>query len=228
MSIFSRLSDIVNSNLNALLDKAEDPEKMVRLIIQEMEETLVEVRTSSARTIAEKKELLRRHEQLAVEAEEWERKAEVALRKGREDLAKGALLEKSKVVDLRSAAESELQVVEDQLLRLGTDIEALQQKLQDARNRQRSMVLRGKNAQARLGARKQLHSNQVDDAMQRFERYERRIDNLESQVEVYDLGKSSVADEIRALEADEAVDAELESLKARLRSGSSEGRQDQE
>jgi phage shock protein A len=226
MSIFSRLSDIVNSNLNALLDKAEDPEKMVRLIIQEMEETLVEVRTSSARTIAEKKELLRRQDQLATEAGEWERKAEVALRKGREDLAKGALLEKSKVADLQLAVESELQVVEDQLLRLGTDIEALQQKLQDARNRQRSMVLRGKNAQARLGARRQLHSNQVDDAMQRFERYERRIDNLESQVEVYDLGKASVADEIRALEDDEAVDAELARLKARLAADEGGSRQE--
>ena len=113
MSIFSRMTDIINSNLNALLDKAEDPEKMVRLIIQEMEETLVEVRTTSARTIADKKELVRRRDWLKEEAGEWERKAEVAIRKGRDDLARAALVERNKASESAESATRELQLLEE-------------------------------------------------------------------------------------------------------------------
>lgn len=220
MSIFSRLTDIVNSNLNALLDKAEDPEKMVRLIIQEMEETLVEVRTTSARAIADKKELIRRRDWYAEEAEEWERKAELAVRKKREDLARAALVEKTKALEARDALETESGMLEQTLVKLNDDISALQAKIKDAKARQSAIIMRGKAAQSRLGVRRHLHDVAVDDAMQRFEQYERKMDDLEGQVEAYDLGQRSLADEIDDLAGSEHIDQELDRLKARVeRSG---------
>jgi phage shock protein A len=165
MSIFSRMTDIINSNINSLLDKAEDPEKMVRLIIQEMEEALVEVRSTSARAIADRKELLRRCEWHESEAREWERKAEVAVRKGRDDLAKGALAERNKSRDANATISSELTMLDDTLSKLGSDVVALQAKIKDAKARQNAIILRGKAAQTRLGVRRQLSEHNVDDAM---------------------------------------------------------------
>ncbi len=217
MGIFSRLSDIVNSNINAILDRAEDPEKMVRLIIQEMEETLVEVRTTSARAIADKKELERRQQWLNKEVAEWQRKAEVAVEKGREDLARAALIEKNKVEGVAESVSAELAQVEESLGSLSGDIAALQQKIKDAKARQKSIIMRGKTAQSRLGVRRHLSDSSIDDAMLRFEEYERKMDDLEGQVESYDLGQRTLADEIAELEVDESVDRELEALKARIR-----------
>ena len=143
MSVFSRLSDIINSNINSLLDKAEDPEKMVRLIIQEMEETLVEVRTASARAIADRKELQRRSAYFEAEAGEWERKAELAVAKGRDDLARGALMERAKAEETAVTVRSDLSVLDETLAKLSDDIAALQQKIKDAKARQNAIVLRG-------------------------------------------------------------------------------------
>jgi len=216
MSIFSRMSDIINANLNALLDKAEDPEKMVRLIIQEMEETLVEVRTTSARTIADKKELVRRRDWLSQESAEWERKAEVAVRKGREDLARAALVEKNKAAESVDAVDHEMVWLDETLAKLSDDTAALQAKIKDAKSRQHPIILRGKAAKSRLGVRRQLHETNIDDAIHRFEHYERKMDDLEGQVEAYDLGRRTLSDEIEELEGDEEIDAELASLKARI------------
>jgi len=216
MSIFSRMSDIINANLNALLDKAEDPEKMVRLIIQEMEETLVEVRTTSARTIADKKELVRRRDWLSQESAEWERKAEVAVRKGREDLARAALVEKNKAAESVDAVDHEMVWLDETLAKLSDDTAALQAKIKDAKARQHAIILRGKAAKSRLGVRRQLHETNIDDAIHRFEHYERKMDDLEGQVEAYDLGRRTLSDEIDELEGDEEIDAELASLKARI------------
>ena len=149
MGIFSRLTDIINSNINALLDKAEDPEKMVRLIIQEMEETLVEVRTQSAKLIADKKELGRRGERLTREADDWETKAETALANSREDLARAALKEKTRALETAELIANDLGVVEENLLKLGSDITALQQKLGDAKSRQKALIVRSKAAEVR-------------------------------------------------------------------------------
>ncbi len=217
MSVFSRMSDIVNSNINALLDKAEDPAKMVRLIIQEMEETLVEVRSTSARAIADRKELTRRHDHLCHEASEWERKAELAVAKDRDDLARAALVEKSKADEVAAAVEAELGALEETLTKLNEDIGALQQKIKDAKARQNAILLRGEAAKVRLGVRRQLSDHNIDDAMSRFELYERKMDDLEGQIESYDMGKRTLSDEIEQLETDEAVDEELEKLKARIR-----------
>ena len=216
MSVFSRMTDIVNSNINALLDKAEDPEKMVRLIIGEMEETLVEVRSISARAIADKKELNRRHEQLREEAAEWERKAELAVSKDRDDLARAALVEKSKADEIAHAVASDLELLDGTLAKLNGDIGALQMKIKDAKTRQSAIVMRGQAAKVRLGVRRQLSDHNIDDAMFRFEQYERKMDELEGQVESYDLGKRTLTNEIEQLQVDEAVDEELQRLKARI------------
>ncbi len=218
MSIFSRMSDIINSNLNALLDKAEDPEKMVRLIIQEMEETLVEVRSTSARAIADRKDLERRQESLTAEAREWERKAEVAIAKGRDDLAKGALGERNRSSDAAVALDRELGLLQDTLSKLNEDVGLLQAKIKDAKVRQNAIILRGKAAQTRLGVRRQLSDHNINDAMHRFEMYERKMDDLEGQIESYDMGKKTLADEIADLEVDDSLDVELAALKARLSS----------
>jgi phage shock protein A len=223
MSIFSRLSDIINSNLTAILDKAEDPEKMVRLIIQEMEETLVEVRTTSAKAIADRKELLRRQDWLRREAEEWERRAEVALRKEREDLARAALVERTRIAEEVEAIDDEVVALDESVERLSEDIGKLQAKIKDARARQKSLVVRTRTAQTQIGVRRKLSSASIDDAMGRFEQYERRMDDLEGQVESYDLGHKTLVEEIDELESGDRVDAELAALKARL-SGSAQGK----
>ena len=218
MGIFSRMSDIINANVNALLDKAEDPEKMVRLMIQEMEETLVEVRTQSARLIADKKEVARQQARLQSEAAEWGRKAELALSKGREDLAREALREQIEAADQADLLEAELDQIAQSIDGLTGDVEALQQKLLDAKTRRKALILKSETAQSRKGVRRQLHDVNLDEAMSKFDVFERRIDELEGELEAYDIGKRSLADEIEALEADEEIDAALAALRAKVAS----------
>lgn len=206
MGIFSRFADIINSNISALLDKAEDPEKMVRLIIQEMEDTLVEVRSTSAKVLAEKKEIIRRIAKVQEQVQDWQDKAELALSKDREDLAKAALLEKQKASELASTLEQELVVVEEQIARLKEEVNLLQEKLADAKARQKTIIMRKQTASSRLEVKRQLDSSKIDNAMSRFEQYERRVEGLESQVEAYDLGnQKTLNDEFAALEAEDAV-----------------------
>ncbi len=219
MGIFSRFSDIINSNINAILDKAEDPEKMVRLIIQEMEETLVEVRTQSAKLIADKKELARRSDRLQKEADEWERKAEIALSKEREDLARAALKEKTEALEAVGQMSEDAEQIDHNLQKLSGDIAQLQQKISDAKQRQKALVVRGKTAQSRMGVKRTLNDVNIDDALSRFESYERRIDDMEGELEAYDLGQKTLSDEIAELENDEKVDEELAKLKARVKGG---------
>lgn len=217
MGIFSRFADIVNANLNALLDKAEDPEKLIRLIIQEMEDTLVEVRTTSARTIAEKKDLQRKIDWLKKQADEWQGRAELALSKSREDLAKSALVEKNSAMEASRELQVQMQAVENTLEKLSTEIGQLQDKLADAKARQNALMLRHKTASSRLKVKRSLSDNQAEDALTRFERFERKLDNLEAEVDSYDLGrKKTLADEIQDLETGEKIDAELARLKARM------------
>ena len=219
MTIFSRMTDIVNSNLNALLDKAEDPEKMVRLIIKEMEDALVEVRSTAARAIADRKALERRREWFAGEVEEWQRKAEVAVEKGRDDLAKRALAERNKSREGADALQRELGLLGETLEKLNEDVGALQAKLKDAKARQNALVVRSQAAQTRLGVRRRLDHHNVDEALQRFESYERKMDDLEGQIESYDMGQKTLADEIADLEKDERVEDQLQALKAGMASG---------
>lgn len=226
MGIFSRFSDIVNSNINAILDKAEDPEKIVRLMIQEMEDTLVEVRSAAARSIADKKSLNRKLEALERDTAEWESKAELALSKGREDLAKAALVEKNDAEQAVIAIRDEYQAVDSGLGKLNEDISRLEAKLKDAKLRQQSLLARHETANKRLAARKLTHTYKVDDALVRFEQYQKRMEEVESKVEAYDLGLPKDLDrEFASLEAEERIHDDFERLKARVaaRSGSSHG-----
>ncbi len=216
MGIFSRFSDIINSNINALLDKAEDPEKMVRLIIQEMEDTLVEVRSTSAKTIAEKKELQRVVSRLQDEVNEWQGKAELALSKEREDLARSALIERQKASDQAQAVAKDMEVLDQHIAKLQDETAQLQEKLADAKNRQKAILMRQKTVASRLEVKKTLDSSRMQDAMYKFERYEAKIDNLEAQVEAYDLGKKTLRDEFAELAAQDKIDSELAALKAKM------------
>ena len=200
MGIFSRFSDIVNSNINSLLDKAEDPQKMVRLIIQEMEDTLVEVRSTSARLIAEKKDVQRQQQRVEHEVLDWENKAELALSKEREDLAKQALIEKQKAQQAVDSLQQELERVDESLSKLNDEISQLQEKLADAKARQKTIMMREKTASSRLQVRKQVDSGKVDEAMMKFDRYEAKIDDIEAQVDAYDMGKRTLRDEFAELE----------------------------
>ena len=217
MGIFTRFSDIVNSNINAILDKAEDPEKIVRLMIQEMEDTLVEVRSAAARSIADKKDLNRKLEILDREQIEWDAKAELALRKRREDLAKAALVEKSRAVAATDLLKADYTVIDEGLAKLNNDISRLEKKLLDAKARQKSLLARHKTANSRLAVRKKIHDYKIDDAMVRFEQYTRRIDDVEGRIEAYDLGLPKDLNlEFAGLEAEESVAKELADLKRRV------------
>ncbi len=217
MGIFTRFSDIVNSNINAILDKAEDPEKIVRLMIQEMEDTLVEVRSAAARSIADKKDLNRKLETLERDTREWDEKAELAMRKAREDLARAALIEKSRVSAAADAIKSDYESIDEGLAKLNEDIARLEAKLDDAKSRQKALLARHKTANSRLAARKKIYDYKIDDAMVRFEQYTRRIDDVEGRVEAYDLGlPKDLRHEFAGLEAEESVQQEFDELKRRV------------
>lgn len=217
MSIFSRLTDIVQSNINALLDRAEEPEKMIRLIIQEMEDTLVEVRSSTVKIIAEKKEIERRAADFRREAEEWESKAEIALLRDREDLAKGALLAKTRAAEQADALAAQLAQVEESLAKANDDIARLQAKLADAKTREQAYAARQQTAVNRVKVREKLHDQRINDALSRFEQVERSLDEAEGRAEVYDVGrKKTLAEEIAELETAHKLDEDLAALKARV------------
>jgi phage shock protein A len=216
MGIFSRLSDIVNSNINSLLDKAEDPEKMIRMVIQEMEETLVEVRSTTAKIIADKKELARRNEKLARQSQDWQAKAELALSKQREDLAKAALIEKAQVNEVIELVKEDVKKLDESLDKLSREIEQLQVKLNDARARQKAMLMRHSATQSRHQVNSKLYSTNIDQAMNRFEHFERKIETMESEIEATVIGKKGIAAEFEALEKEGKIEQELAALKAKL------------
>lgn len=219
MGIFSRMTDIINSNLTALLDKAEDPKKMIRMMIQEMEETLVEVRSSSARVIADRKTTGRRLERMRQEAKEWESKAMLAIEKGREDLARAALAEKQQVEGEIEQVDQELESLDEHLEHLNEEVGQLQTKLNDAKAKQKTMLLRQSSVESRLRVKRQHHKEALDDAFDKFERFERRMDNLEGQLEAMDIGmevKTDLKSQIDALANNDTINDELARLKEKM------------
>ncbi|MEZ5920422.1 MAG: phage shock protein PspA [Parvularculaceae bacterium] len=217
MGVFSRLSDIVNSNLNSMLDKAEDPEKIVRLIIQEMEDTLVEVRSRAARAIADKKEVERKKKEFELRANEWESKAELAIAKGRDDLAKGAIAARRKALEMVELFDKEYAAIDESLGKANDDLEKLQSKLKEAKAKQRSLEIRRSTAEGSVRINRAVYDGRIDEAMARYERYERRIDELEAEAESYAMGRpKSLEQEFRELEAEDDVNAEFEALKQRV------------
>jgi phage shock protein A len=217
MSVFSRFTDIINANINSLLEKAEDPEKIIRLMIQEMEDTLVEIRSSAAKCIADRKEQRRYAEFLEREQQGWTRRAELAIRQNREDLARAALAEKQALADEAEHIAHETKLLDEQLEKFNSDISQLQTKLTDAKTRQRSIVIRHKTATSQLAARKHIHDDKIDEMLFRFENAERRIDQVEAQGEALNMGRrKSLADEIAGLENDDRVEEALADLKAKV------------
>jgi phage shock protein A len=218
MGIFSRTRDIIAANVTDLLDKAEDPAKMIRMIILEMEETLVEVRASAARTIADQKEMRRHIARLNQLQESWTEKAQLALSKDREDLAKAALTERQKAADMAGQLDQEIEVLDDALRASEEDIAKLQAKLREARARQNSLITRMESAQNRLRVREAYAGEKVNDAFARFDMLERRVDMAEGRADAMGLGGAprTLEEEIAELQASDKVDADLAALKASM------------
>lgn len=222
MGIFSRTLDIMAANFTDMLDKAEDPAKMIRMIILEMEETLVEVRASAARTIADQKEMQRHTGKLDRLQADWAEKAQLALSKDREDLARAALVEKRKAGDMAEQLKAEIAVLDDSLRAYEADIEKLQNRLREARSRQTQIAARLESAENRVKLRTLLTNERVDEALARFDQMERRVDDAEGRAAALALAQGSVtptlADEISALAVGDKVDEELEEMKRALQS----------
>jgi phage shock protein A len=225
MGIFSRTRDIIAANVTDLLDRAEDPAKMIRMIILEMEETLVEVRASAARTIADQKEMRRHIAKLQGLQDSWTEKAQLALSKDREDLAKAALVEKQKAVDMAEQLSHEIEVLDESLRASEEDIAKLQAKLREARARQNSLVTRMESAQNRLRLREAYAGEKVNDAFARFDMLERRVDMAEGRADAMGLGAQpkTLEEEIAELKTSDKVDAELAALKASMNAGANRG-----
>ncbi|MDO6568191.1 phage shock protein PspA [Alteromonas sp. 1_MG-2023] len=218
MGMFSRINDIVQANLNAMLDKAEDPEKIIRLIIQEMEETLVEVRTDAARYLANQKTLARHMASAEKDINGWQNKAQLAMNNDREGLAKAALVEKQKYVAKLNELKQQHGQLAETIEKIQIDTSRLNSKLSEAKQKQKSLVSRKQTLETRLKVKSVDSSTKIDDAMSRFEHYEQRIDSLEAQVDAYNLtkhsdGATSLAAEFEALETDEIIENELAALK---------------
>ncbi|MCJ7422264.1 phage shock protein PspA [Sphingomicrobium astaxanthinifaciens] len=218
MAIFSRVRDIFAANMTELLDRAEDPARMIRMIILEMEETLVEVRASAARSIADGKEMRRALARLDELQDSWTEKAELALSKEREDLAKQALIERQKAADMAQGLRAEIEQIDETLKAYEADIAKLQAKLREARARQNAIATRLESAMSRAKARELLNGNRTQDAFARFESLERRADLAEGQADALGMtGPKSLEEEIADLKAADKVDEELEAMKAALR-----------
>ncbi len=229
MGIFSRTRDIIAANFNDMLDQADDPAKMIRMIILEMEETLVEVRASAARTIADQKEMHRHTVKLDKLQADWGEKAQLALSKDREDLARAALVEKKKASDMSDQLKQEIAVLDDALRAYEQDIQKLQNRLREARSRQTAIAARLESAENRVKLRSLMTNERVDDALGRFDQLERRVDYAEGRADALSIadgsdGKPNLSDEIAALAGADKVDEELEEMKRAL--GKSSGGED--
>lgn len=219
MGIFSRTRDIIAANFNDMLDQADDPQKMIRMIILEMEETLVEVRASAARTIADQKEMHRHTVKLDKLQADWAEKAQLALSKDREDLARAALVEKKKASDMSDQLKQEIAVLDDALRAYEQDIQKLQNRLREARSRQTAIAARLESAENRVKLRSLMTNERVDDALSRFDQLERRVDYAEGRADALGIESKdapSLSDEIAALAGSDKVDEELEAMKKAL------------
>ena len=226
MSILNRFSAIVNSNVNSMLDQAEDPRKMVSFITREMEQTLVAIRTESTRFLAARKQLIHKHDQLMAESDQWQQRAELAIEKARDDLAKTALKEKHFYQEAINQCEVEIKHIDGVVAKLSSDANQLTEKLKFTKARQKVLVLRGHSVKSRMKVRRQLHDTSCDDALNRFEAFERKIDELEGEAESWELGARvhngssdpSLEGQLEALAADDKLDSELKKLKQRIQS----------
>ena len=216
MGIFTRVRDIINSNISSMLDKAEDPEKLVKLMIREMEDTLVEIKANCASAMAAKKKIQREMETVLEHAKSWGAKAQLAVDKGREDLAREALVEKRRFVDRAESLEDELEQTKTLVTQYQDDIMQLEDKLAAAREKKRVLANRHRFAQDRKRAQGGIRKFDTSDAMARFDQFEQRIDRMEAEADLVNYGrKPSLKEEFEALETDEEIEQELAALKAK-------------
>jgi phage shock protein A len=214
MGIFTRVRDIISSNINSMLDKAEHPEKLVRMMIQEMEDTLVEIKANCAGAMATRKNIQRQLDVVRERARQWDEKAQLALNKGREDLTREALFEKRRYTERTGSYESEMTQAETLIEQYQTDIVELEKKLAAAREKQRILVQRHIHATTKQRAQNDIRKLDTSDAFLRFEKFESRIDRMEADAELVNMGrKSTLEDEISRLAEDEGIEQELRQMK---------------
>ena len=216
MGIFTRVRDIISSNINSMLDKAEDPEKLVRLMIQEMEDTLVEIKANCAGAMASRKNLQRQLDTLKERAAQWEAKAELAVSKGREDLAREALFEKRRYFERAEGLEAELTQCEALIEHYQQDIVQLEKKMATAREKQRVLVQRHIHAKTKKRAQTEIRKFDSSDAFLRFEKFENRIERMEAEADLVNYGRKPTLDEqISRLDTDDEIEAELKDIKGK-------------
>lgn len=218
MGLFTRMSDIVQSNINALLDKAEDPEKMIKHLILEMQDTLVEVRSVAATVLADKKQIERRIHKLEIESTNWQNKAQIALQKDREDLARAALGEKQRVAQALDGLYEQLNEVNEAIGKLQSDSSQLNDKLLEAKAKQKTLMIKQRTQSTRLKLRSSDAYSKVDTAIVKFDQYERRIDDLEAQVDAFDLVSEtkSLDAQLAELEANDEIEKQLTELRKKV------------
>ena len=216
MGAFTRFRDIINSNMNAMLDRAEDPEKMIRFMIQEMEDTLVEIKASCAGAIAHRKKVERQLEEARARADMWNGKAELSVSKGREDLAREALLEKRRWRDKADSLEDEAKQSQDLNKQYRQDITQLEEKLNTARDKQRILLQRHIHAEKKRRAQEEIRRVEDSEAWIRFEQFENRVERMEAEADLVNAHRqTSIEDEFSKLERDDEIEKELEELKAK-------------
>jgi len=214
MGIFTRVRDIISSNLNTMLEKAEDPEKLIKLMIREMEDTLIEVKASCAGAMATKKKIQRELDEIGERAQLWGEKAQLAVDKGRDDLAREASIERKRYQERTEALQKEKDQCDHLVAQYQDDIKQLEDKLASAREKQRILVQRHVRAQRKMATERDIRRLDTSDAMARFDTFEERIERMESDAELVNFGrKPTLEDEFRKLEGDEDIDKELEDLK---------------
>jgi len=215
MSIFTRFTDIVSSNMNAMLDRAEDPEKMIKLMIREMEDTLIELKSACAGVIAGRKKLQRRQEDISERVDLWGQRAELAVNKGRDDLAREALVEKRRFSELAESLDYEISEHNGLIEQYQGDISELDMKLSSAKEKKRILIQRHKKAGNKKRAQEDIRRMDSADTMARFEHLESRIDRMEAEADMVNYGKTpSVDDQFDGLAADEDIEKELANMKA--------------
>ncbi len=215
MGIFTRFRDIVSSNINAMLDKAEDPEKLIRLMIREMEDTLIELKASCAEVMANRKKTERQLDNAQSREEGWGKKAELAVVKGRDDLAREALLEKRRLRERADALERELTESSALVAQYQDDIRQLEDKLGSAREKQRMLVQRHIHANKKKRAQEEIRRVEGTEAVIKFEELENRIERMEAEADLVNYGrKPGLEAEFDDLVVDEEIERELANLKS--------------
>ena len=216
MALIDRIEDLIKSEINAFLDKAEDPQKMTAQIESELQDALAECRSTAAQIIAEQKGLSRQNDDFVKGIERWQQQAELAVSKGRDDLAKSALIEKQKLVDAQEENQKQAAQLEDALQKLNEDAARLSNKITEVKAKQQQFFRAQNSAVARLKVRSTLNSEEVQNVCARFSQLEQKVERIEAQVESYDIGKNDVYQEFKQMEQDEKLSEELAALKQKV------------